>query len=72
MTEQSFSVDGLKCEGCVETVTNALTALPPVRAVDIDLKANGTSTVRISTDVELTRDEVQAALKTGGDFSVVG
>ncbi|GAB2994974.1 heavy-metal-associated domain-containing protein [Mycobacterium bourgelatii] len=72
MTEQSFSIDGLKCEGCVETVTNALSALQPVHDVSIDLNANGTSTVRLSTDVELTRDEIQAALKSEGDFSVVG
>lgn len=71
MTEQSFSVDGLKCEGCVETVTAALTALPSVHNVSVDLNAKGTSTVRISTDVELTRDQVQAALQGEGDFSVV-
>ena len=72
MTEQSFSVDGLRCGGCVETITNALLALPPVSAVDIDLDTNGTSTVRISTDTELTRDQVQAALSGDGNFSVVG
>jgi copper chaperone CopZ len=72
MTEQTFSVDGLHCQGCVETISNALTALGPVSSVSIDLDTKGTSTVRISTDVELTREQVQAALTGDGNFSVVG
>ena len=72
MAEQSFLVDGLRCGGCVETITTALLALQPVNAVDIDLDTNGTSTVRISTDIELTRDQVQAALSGDGNFTVVG
>jgi copper chaperone len=72
MAEQTFSVDGLHCQGCVETLTTALTALRPVRGVSIDLSAKGTSTVRISTNVELTREQVQAALKDEGNFTVVG
>ena len=71
MAEQMFSVDGLRCEGCVDTVTNALTSLSPVRSVSVDLHAEGTSTVRVSTDAELTREQVRAALAGGGDFSVV-
>ncbi len=72
MTEQTFSVDGLHCQGCVETITHALTSLGPVSSVSIDLNTEGTSTVRISTDVELTREQVQAALTGDGNFSVVG
>ncbi|BBX75736.1 heavy-metal-associated domain-containing protein [Mycobacterium shinjukuense] len=71
MAEQTFSVDGLQCQGCVETVTTALTALGPVGSVSIDLDTNGASTVRISTDVELTREQVQAALTGVGNFTVV-
>ncbi|AGZ51539.1 heavy-metal-associated domain protein [Mycobacterium kansasii 824] len=72
MAEQTFSVDGLRCAGCVDTVTNALTALQRVNSVAVDLDADGPSTVRISADVELTREQVQAALAGSGDFSVVG
>ncbi|GFG62673.1 hypothetical protein MKUB_01630 [Mycobacterium kubicae] len=72
MAEQTFSVNGLHCGGCVATVTNALTALPPVNAVSIDLDSKGSSTVRISTDTELTSDQVQAALDGEGNFAVVG
>ncbi|UGT82110.1 heavy-metal-associated domain-containing protein [Mycobacterium kansasii] len=45
MAEQTFSVDGLRCAGCVDTVTNALTALQRVNSVAVDLDADGPSTV---------------------------
>jgi copper chaperone CopZ len=72
MAEQTFSVDGLHCAGCVANVTAALSALEPVSDVDVDLDSAGSSTVRISTSAELTRDQVQAALDGEGNFSVVG
>jgi copper chaperone CopZ len=71
MAEQTFSVDGLHCQGCVETITTALTALQPVGAVSIELNTEGTSTVQISTNVELTREQVEAALKGEGNFTVL-
>lgn len=72
MAEQTFSVEGLHCQGCVGTITDALTALRPVRAVAVELNTEGASAVRVSTDVELTREQVQAALKGEGNFTVRG
>ncbi|MHA7651519.1 heavy-metal-associated domain-containing protein [Mycobacterium sp. ML4] len=72
MAEQTFSVDGLHCDGCVATITGALSALQPVSAVSIDLNTEGTSVVTISTIVELTREQVQAALNGEGNFTVLG
>lgn len=72
MAEQTFSVTGLHCGGCVGTITTALTALKPVTAVSIDLNTEGASAVRVSTNVELTREQVQTALKGEGNFTVVG
>ncbi|KAA1250455.1 heavy-metal-associated domain-containing protein [Mycobacterium simiae] len=72
MVEQTFSVVGLRCAGCVEIVTAALTTLERVNSVSIDLDAEGVSTVRISAAVEVTREQVQAALANAGDFSIVG
>ncbi|BBX96589.1 heavy-metal-associated domain-containing protein [Mycobacterium lacus] len=71
MAEQTFSLNGLRCQGCVDTVTTALGSLGSVSAVSVDLDTEGTSTVRISTDVELTRAQVQAALAGRGNFSIV-
>ncbi|WP_264033245.1 hypothetical protein [Mycobacterium riyadhense] len=39
--------------------------------MSIDLDTEGASTVRISSDVELTREQVQAALTGNGNFSVI-
>lgn len=72
MAEQTFLVDGLHCQGCVATVTTALTTLESVGAVTVDLAPEATSTVRISADAELTAQQVQTALAEHGDFSVVG
>ncbi|BBA90575.1 heavy-metal-associated domain-containing protein [Mycobacterium pseudoshottsii] len=72
MTEQTFAVTGLRCEGCVETITNALSALPSVLTVEVELDAAGASAVRVCTDTELTREQVQATLADNGDFAVVG
>jgi copper chaperone CopZ len=72
MAEQTFAVAGLRCQGCVETISNALNALQSVRAVSIDLDTEGASTVRVSTETELTNEQVEAALKDTGSFTVVG
>jgi copper chaperone len=71
MAQQQFSVDGLHCQGCAQTVTTALMALPAVTAIDVDLDMNGTSTVRVDAEPPLSAAEVQAALEAQGNFSVV-
>jgi len=71
MSRQTFAVDGLHCQSCVKTVGEALTALPAVSAVDIDLASEGPSTVRVDADTELSAEQIQAALDEEGDFSVV-
>ncbi|MBI3689726.1 MAG: heavy-metal-associated domain-containing protein, partial [Mycolicibacterium aromaticivorans] len=38
---QTFKITGLHCQSCVRVVTGALTALPTVSAVDIDLDPEG-------------------------------
>ena len=71
MSFQTFAVDGLHCQSCVRIVREALTALPAVSAVDIDLAAGGPSTVRVDADTELSAEQIQAALDEEGDYSVV-
>ncbi|MEK1113742.1 hypothetical protein OSJ14_19965 [Mycobacterium ulcerans] len=43
-----------------------------VRTVEVELDAAGASAVRVCTDTELTREQVQATLADHGDFAVVG
>ena len=66
---QTFQVTGLHCQSCVRVVTDALTALPAVNAVDIDLDADGASTVRV--DGEVSVEQVRDAL-ADEDYTVVG
>ena len=72
MSQQTFMVAGLHCQSCVRAVTGALTALPAVSAVEVDLDADGASTVRVETDTALSVEQVRTALEEEGEFSVVG
>ncbi len=72
MAPRQFSADGPHCQGCAETVTDALMSLSAVTSVGVDLDTKSTSTVRIDADPPLTAVDVQAALDTQGNFTVVG
>lgn len=68
---QTFSVTGLNCQSCVNHVTEALSALPGVQSVLIDLEPKGTSAVHVEASQPLTDDEVQAALAEEGNYSLL-
>ena len=70
MTQQTFAVQGLRCEGCVDTITKALLSLPGVTSVEITLVHGAPSPVQIEADRVLDRAEVQAALSAHGDFPI--
>ena len=68
---QTFSVAGLSCQSCVNHVTEALSALPGVEGVRIDLDPNGASAVYVEASRSLTDEEVQEALTEEGNYSLV-
>ena len=68
---QTFSVSGLNCQSCVNHVSGALSALPGVDLVRVDLVAGGSSTVHIEASRPLDEDEVQSALAEEGDYTLV-
>jgi copper chaperone len=72
MSQQTFMVAGLHCQSCVRIVSEALTALPTVSGVEVDLDADGASAVRVDADADLSVEQVRAALEEEGEFSVVG
>ncbi|MCV7228476.1 heavy-metal-associated domain-containing protein [Mycolicibacterium komossense] len=72
MTIQEFAVTGLRCEGCVDTVTDALSSLPTVSSVGVDLDPDGTSTVTVEAEPPVSRDAVQSLLGSKGNFAIVG
>jgi copper chaperone len=70
MTQQTFAVDGLRCDGCADTVKEALLVLDGVIGVDVTLGSQTPSSVRIEADRTLDPDSVQAALAAKGDFTI--
>ncbi|RDI61324.1 heavy-metal-associated domain-containing protein [Nocardia pseudobrasiliensis] len=71
MSKATFSVDGLHCQGCVHTVEQTLSALADVHSVTVDLDMRGVSAVTVDADREIRAEEVQKALDTTGNFTVV-
>ena len=72
MSQQTFLVTGLHCQSCVRVVSEALTALPAISAVAVDLDAEGASTVRVEAAADLSVEQVSAALADESEFTVVG
>ncbi len=60
---QTISVTGMTCQNCVRHVTQALTAVPGVRSVEVDLKAG---TARIDAERPIERPDLGAALTEAG------
>lgn len=63
---QRFEVSGMTCGHCVTSVTEELSALGGVERVDVDLAPGTASTVTVTADRPLTRDEVRAAVEDAG------
>jgi copper chaperone len=70
MTTQTFPVTGLTCGHCVGAITSELSVLAGVTDVQIDLVVEGTSTLKVTADQELTDDEVAMALDEAGDYKL--
>jgi copper chaperone len=67
----SYPVTGLTCGHCAAAVTQELSALDGVHDVAVDLSAGGTSTVTVTSDAPLDREQVAAALDEAGDYRLV-
>ena len=63
MTTSTYTVAGMTCGHCVSAVTEEVTAVPGVTAVDVDL-ASGRLTVTSDTPVD--DDAVRAAVDEAG------
>lgn len=71
MSTQTFPVTGLTCGHCVSAVTSEVAALPGVTDVQVDLVADGTSTLSVTSDEQLADAAVAAALDEAGDYRLV-
>lgn len=71
MNTQKFAVAGMTCNHCVGAVTSELMQIPGVSEVDVDLKADATSTVTVVSEGPVEEDDVSAALDDAGDYQLV-
>jgi copper ion binding protein len=61
--DQTFVVEGMTCNHCVQSVTRAVTALPGVQEVQVDLP---TGTVTVTGEGEVPAASVHAAIEEAG------
>jgi copper chaperone len=66
MTATTLRVSGMTCAHCANAVTQELTAIGDVTAVDIELVAGGVSTVTVTSAAPLDDAAVRAAVDEAG------
>lgn len=69
-TAQRFAVTGMTCGHCAGAVTSELRAIDGVTDVLVDLVADGTSTVTVTSQTPLDQARVVAALEEAGDYQL--
>ena len=70
MNIQTFPVTGMTCSHCVSAVTSEIKEIPGVTDVDVDLVADGKSTVTVASETAIDEQAVAAALDEAGDYQL--
>ena len=65
-TTTTYSVSGMTCSHCVAAVTEEVSRLDGVSAVDVDLDAGGKSRVTVTSAAPLPVDAVRNAVDEAG------
>jgi copper chaperone CopZ len=68
MTTTTYEVKGMTCGHCVQAVTGAVSALPDVSDVAVDL---GTGRVVVTSAVPVAEGQIRAAVDEAG-YELVG
>ncbi|MGY1763640.1 heavy-metal-associated domain-containing protein [Geodermatophilus sp. SYSU D00779] len=68
MSTTSYTVTGMTCGHCVNAVTEEVSAVPGVTAVDVDLASGG---LTVTSTEPVDADAVRAAVQEAG-YSVAG
>lgn len=63
MIEHGYTVSGMSCGHCAQSVTEELTSLPGVTEVDVDVP---TGRVVVRAEQALVESDVQAAVEEAG------
>ncbi len=67
-TTTTWQVDGMTCGHCAGAVTSELKDIEGVSDVRVELVAGGTSTVTVTSETDLTEEQVDAALDEAGAY----
>lgn len=68
MSTTTYRVQGMTCGHCVQAVSTEVGGLPGVKQVEVDL---ATGNVTVTSDGELDRDAMRAAVDEAG-YELVG
>lgn len=68
MSTTTYGLTGLTCGHCVSAVTEEVSALGGVSEVTVDLVTGGTSTLTVTSDAEVSREDLAAAVDEAGDY----
>ncbi|MCE7006815.1 heavy-metal-associated domain-containing protein [Kibdelosporangium philippinense] len=63
MSQSTYTVEGMTCNHCVSSVTEEVGQIAGVQSVDVDLT---TGTVTVTSDADLSVDDVRAAVTEAG------
>jgi copper chaperone CopZ len=63
---QSLLIEGMTCSHCVNSVTTAVSAVPGVESVEIDLVPDGRSTLTVIGDDALSEETLANAVVGAG------
>ena len=66
MTTTELAVTGMTCHHCVASVTEELSELAGVSAVNVDLVVGGASTVTVESATPLKPADIEAAITEAG------
>ncbi len=67
---KSLLIEGMTCSHCVNSVTTAVSALPGVESVEIELVPNGRSRLTLTGD-DVVSDEEMADAVVGAGYTPV-
>ncbi len=70
MSSKKINVDGMTCGHCVNAVTEELSKITGVTAVNIDLREGEISPVTITAENEISDADIAAAVEEAG-YSIV-
>ena len=68
MSTATYTVVGMTCDHCVSAVTEEVTQVPGVSAVDVDLASGG---LTVTSDAPVEESAVRAAVEEAG-YEVAG